>query len=552
LQHKIFIFINLIKKEMKKGFFRFMIVVAITATMFTGCKDNEDKSVNLAGITLSENSIYLKQGETKTLTVTFYPGDATNKEVIWESSNTSVTTVANGVVTAVGAGYATITATSAADNTLKQTCSVGVLSSDVVEKSGDVEGTWAMGTVINVTDDIKIAAGKSLTIEEGCEIIFAEKADAILFNVEGSLYCKGTAEHPVLFTVDAQKRTATNRFAGIWGGIVFGNNSTEAVIDYAIIEYTGGKIRSGSPALGYEYKVAAGEDMHTFLGGNVNGKYVITNSILRYAKDNHFYLWGGNYLISNNIMIAGGETGGDNFAPKAGTKADFCYNIIFSPNTNGMKLSSSQSGPTRPQATFRAYNNTIVNAGWRRDGNKGGGLYVEKDALASVFNNLMVNCKYRTKTPNFDCDAETKIDYNYYCAGTQASTVGQDGGMNCFETLSNLTPITDYFFDGRTIIKGGVDFVTPKVDFNGKLSASAGDLDPRFVNYGFNTVPLNQYEYDDSWDFHLQAGSPALSGALSNFTGVWTGFFVTNGLTVGGKTYNSPAPAAYFGAKGTK
>jgi len=526
-----------------------LIIAAVAAVVMTGCKD-DDKNVDLAGITLSENSIYLKPGDAKTLTVTFFPDDASKKEVIWESSNTSVATVANGVISAVGAGYTTITATSVANNTLKQTCTVGVMSTDIVSKSGDVEGTWKMGTVINVTGDIKVPAGKSLTIEEGCEIIFAESADALLFIVEGSLYCKGTAEHPVLFSVDVPKRTAANRFAGIWGGIVFGNNSTEAVIDYAIIEYTGGKIRSGSPALGYEYKVAAGEAMHTILGGNVNGKYVITNSVLRYAQDNHFYLWGGNYLISNNLMIAGGETGGDNFAPKAGCKIDFCFNIIFSPNTNGIKLSSSQSGPNRPQATFRAYNNTIINAGWRRDGNKGGGIYVEKDALATVFNNLMVNCKYRSMTPSWDCDEATQIDYNYYCAGTQTSTVGQDGGKNCFQTLMEAN--SAYFFDGRTITKNGAPFVTPKVDFNGKLSASAGDLNPNFVNYGFNTVPLNQYEYDNSWDFHLQAGSPALSGARSAFTNEWTGFFVTSGLTVGGTIYKSPTPAARFGAKGTK
>ena len=509
----------------------FALIIAATV-MITGCND-DDKTVDLAGITLSESSVYLKPGESKTLTVTFYPGDASNKSLNWATSTPAVATVADGLITAVGAGYATITATSKADNLLVGTCTVGVMSGEVLQKSGEVEGTWKMGTVVNVTGDVKVASGKSLTIEEGCEVIFAQAADALLFIVEGSLYCKGTEEYPVLFTVDAQKRTAANRLAGIWGGIVFSNNSTEAVIDHAIIEYTGGKIRSGSPALGYEYKVAAGEAMHTFLGGNVNGKYVITNSILRYSVDNHFYLWGGSYLISNNYMIASGETGGDNFAPKAGTKADFCFNVIFAPNTNGMKLSSSQSGPNRPQATFRAYNNTIINAGWRRDGNKGGGIFVEKDCLASVFNNLMVNCKYRSMY--LDCDPQSVVDYNYYCAGTQASTVAQDAGKNCFQTLMEAN--SNY---------------KANVDANGKISASAGSLDPMFVNYGFNTVPLNQYEYNDTWDFHVQAGSPALSGAQSSFTGVWTGFFVTSGLTVGGTTYKSPAPATRFGAFGTK
>jgi len=518
---------------MKKVFFS--LVIAAVAVI-TSCSKKDDP-IPLAGFTLSDPSVFLTlEGNSKTATLvpTFVPENADNKELEWTSSANTVATVANGVITAVGTGYATITAKSKADATLVQECNVRVMSGQVVTKAGDVDGTWAMGTVINVTANVKVASGKSLTIEEGCEIIIAENADATLFIVEGSLYVKGTEENPVLFTVDAQKRTAANRFAGIWGGFVFGNNSTEAVIDHAIIEYTGGEIKSGSPALGYEYKVAAGEWMHTFLGGNVNGKYVITNSILRYSKDNHFYLWGGNYLIANNYMIAGGETGGDNFAPKAGTKADFCFNVIFAPNTNGMKLSSSQSGPNRPQATFRSYNNTIINAGWRRDGNKGGGIYVEKDCFASVFNNLMVNCKY--KSMYLDCDPESVVDYNYYYAGTQASTVAQDAGKNCFQTLSE--PNSNY--------KTGVDA-------NGKISNAAGNLDPMFENYGVNTVPLNQYEFNDAWDFHVKTGSPALSGAQGTFTDAkFTGFFVTTGLTVGGVTYKSPAPAARFGAFGTK
>lgn len=50
-------------------------------------------------------------GETSVLTVHVYPEDATNKNVIWTSSNENVASVADGVVTGVSAGTAEITVT---------------------------------------------------------------------------------------------------------------------------------------------------------------------------------------------------------------------------------------------------------------------------------------------------------------------------------------------------------------------------------------------------------------------------------------------------------
>ncbi|MGN0341631.1 MAG: Ig domain-containing protein [Roseburia sp.] len=60
------------------------------------------------------------------LTATVTPDNATNKEVIWTSSNTGVATVdANGKVTAVANGTCTITVTTA-DGSKTATCTVKV------------------------------------------------------------------------------------------------------------------------------------------------------------------------------------------------------------------------------------------------------------------------------------------------------------------------------------------------------------------------------------------------------------------------------------------
>ena len=167
---------------------------------------------------------------------------------------------------------------------------------------------------------------------------------------------------------------------------------------------------------------------------NVAGKYVVTNSTIRNGASDGIYLMGGNAIISHNTFIANGATGAEAVNMKAGVKADIAGNIMFSPNTNGMKLSSSGQSETRAQLLANAYNNTIINAGWRRDGEKGGSIFVEKNALVTVVNNLIVNCKFRAMTPKYTdpnkpdagYDDKSVIDYNYYASGSQTTPIVGD------------------------------------------------------------------------------------------------------------------------------
>ena len=83
-------------------------------------------TVAVTGVTLLPTTATLTVGETTTLTPTVAPATATDKSVTWLSSNTSVATVSNsGVVTAVGAGTATITVTTT-DGAFTATCTVTV------------------------------------------------------------------------------------------------------------------------------------------------------------------------------------------------------------------------------------------------------------------------------------------------------------------------------------------------------------------------------------------------------------------------------------------
>ena len=83
--------------------------------------------VSVTGITLSETSVSIEAGKSYTITATVLPSDATNKGVTWSSSNTSLATVSEGVISAVAKakGNCVITAKTV-DGEFTATCSVNV------------------------------------------------------------------------------------------------------------------------------------------------------------------------------------------------------------------------------------------------------------------------------------------------------------------------------------------------------------------------------------------------------------------------------------------
>ena len=97
---------------------------------------DEDLTVHVNGITLSDNSITLKKGKQKMLSAFITPDDATNKTVTWSSSNPAVATVAQtGKVTAKSFGNTIITAT-AVDGGYTASCEVVVTDDSTISVTG--------------------------------------------------------------------------------------------------------------------------------------------------------------------------------------------------------------------------------------------------------------------------------------------------------------------------------------------------------------------------------------------------------------------------------
>lgn len=90
------------------------LAALLAMTNFIGCKNDDDdggdETVAVTEVKITSTVKEVTAGETITLTAEVSPENATNKTVTWISSDTTVATVKDGVVTGVKAGEATITA----------------------------------------------------------------------------------------------------------------------------------------------------------------------------------------------------------------------------------------------------------------------------------------------------------------------------------------------------------------------------------------------------------------------------------------------------------
>ena len=138
----------------------------INGTAYTTYTVNSS-AVEVTGVSIDKSTLSLPVGATGTLVVTVTPSNATDKTVTWETSDGSVATVSQGVVTANGVGTAVLTATAGGKSA---TCTVTVTQATTatvtidkgyaaVNKGGTVTltATCSGGTVSWVSSNESIA-----------------------------------------------------------------------------------------------------------------------------------------------------------------------------------------------------------------------------------------------------------------------------------------------------------------------------------------------------------------------------------------------------------
>ena len=128
------------------------VIITVRATdgsdVSATCVVNVVSSIPVSQLSITPETANLHIGENQQLNASVLPDNATNKALTWSTSNSAVATVnENGLVTAVGAGTATITATTVDDSNLTASCTVTVEPNVVLATSIELNQTSA-----NVTE----------------------------------------------------------------------------------------------------------------------------------------------------------------------------------------------------------------------------------------------------------------------------------------------------------------------------------------------------------------------------------------------------------------
>lgn len=119
-----------------------MLIIALTIPLLVNCKKEKAEEVAIVSLTIEPTSFLLNAGETKQLSVTALPENATKKEkilstLVWQSDNEEIASVdQNGMVTAKKYGTTTISA-SIPDGFVTGSCDVTV-NQDITEHFDEI------------------------------------------------------------------------------------------------------------------------------------------------------------------------------------------------------------------------------------------------------------------------------------------------------------------------------------------------------------------------------------------------------------------------------
>ncbi|MBQ8070492.1 MAG: Ig-like domain-containing protein [Bacteroidales bacterium] len=246
--------------------------------------------VPVVSVSIDKTSIALKEGESTVLTATVKPDDATDKTVTWSSSNPDIASVADGKVTAIKEGEATITATAGEKSaTCKVTVSKNVIAvTDITLDKTSIALKEGESTVLTATvkpddatdktviwtssdpDIVSVADGKVTAIKEGEATITASAG-------EKSATCKVTVSKNVIavtsVTLDKTSLSLKEGESTVLTATVKPDDATDKTVTWTSSDPTVAKVSDGQVTA-----LREGEAVITASAGNKSASCHLTVS----------------------------------------------------------------------------------------------------------------------------------------------------------------------------------------------------------------------------------------------------------------------------------
>jgi hypothetical protein len=335
--------------------------------------------------------------------------------------------------------------------------------------TGFVKGTLLTGSTYNITGDVTVKLGDTLTAQPGAKVIVKNNAQ---INIRGILDLEGTVASPIYFNSDKNS-------PGTWGG--FQCDSAKAVtIKWTHIDNTGGLDPTASPR------------KTLFVNAPINVD--IEDSWFTNGEDDIVRIQGGaKATILRNTFISNGSTDGECVNLKLGATGTVAYNTFFGQAGTAVKLETSATIPN-PQTNVDIYNNTMVSCGWRRGaGEPGRGISVGLNAKGNVYNNIIVN-DYQGLEIFPDADkANLKYGNNLFYASVDTYK------DNSVTPSLDINIRSNFFPNDGVGVKQASDLVSTKI----------GEYNPMFKSFDAAVVGTATGQTSSN-DYHLLGGSPAI------------------------------------------
>jgi uncharacterized repeat protein (TIGR02543 family) len=469
-------------------------------------------TVPVTGVTLSETTLLLTAVDPPvTLIATVQPSTA-DPSVTWSSSNTSVATVENGIVTAKAGGTATITATSVADSTKKADCTVTVpfliyYEADL-RKVGRNESNngWTLSAHYKVMADIPTLTQGNWTPIGNSSTRFTGSFDGNNKSISGLSINAPSSNYQGMFG-----------FIGV-GGTVKNLALINCTVSASPREEVGGLVgyNLGTVENCYTTGTVSGkEDVGGVVGGNVGTvKDCYTTSTIS-GTDYVGGVVGYNFEESTveNCYFTGTVSGTNYVGGVVGGNSGAVKNCYTTGNISGSNLSEDVGGVV-------GYNDSTVENCYAT-GNVSGGEDIG-GVVGRNYEGTVKNCYATGNVSGTDYVGGVVGYHDKGVAGTVGNCVGLNGQITVSGGLSNKDygRVVGYSMGNNTLTNNYArSDMTPPSGGNFNASANATGRNGSgitFANWGTNTWWTSPAAFNLTatgvWEWLSANNLPILSG----------------------------------------